>query len=617
MPRADEVEWWFNAVYGAIQQIPHGKVTTYGHIARLLDTPQRSRQVGICLKHLPSSNDEFYNNDNVPWQRVINSKGMISHRGPGSAARQAAVLRQEGVQVDSDSMGEFYVDLAQYGWFPAELPGEESDSTSQDTETDGVIADVEQSIAPSRVAMSLRPTMPLIYDPSMRSSPGSVTVVEGKMADEGGSSGSAPSRPSGNGSSSSTKLRPGGGSPSASSPSHRMKIADEKALSTEPIGKGTMYVEDLAEYCRALLATTEMLYLVGYLCVQVILFCHLAGYTGNRPTALLEIRLCDLDLSLVRDPVEALQSQCPQRPEQKLPLRDELLDRFLLYEAVREGDGVRLLPKERLSDSKLRYRMRRGGETTDFEQIAKPDVLRNGAANKLNTKLDVSDSPPESDPDALQHRHIPEALFKQYYSCHICTEKDLGFSSKSNASKYDISEDTLIQWQRILEGPVCTIFSLLTYHFGALQHDTGLFERGTGIPDAFDELVTFMSQDKSEWEEGCKKFWRESVCCNTKQVKSVEELIQILNEGRLTRDDPALAEGKNKPTEGDKVSMAFDRNIYDSKKADRKGQRFTAFEDCVQGMSLGERRTLTIKADNAYGEHGFPGKIPPNADIVS
>lgn len=36
MPRSDEAEWWFNAVYAAVQEIPRGKVTSYGHIARLL-----------------------------------------------------------------------------------------------------------------------------------------------------------------------------------------------------------------------------------------------------------------------------------------------------------------------------------------------------------------------------------------------------------------------------------------------------------------------------------------------------------------------------------------------------------------------------------------------------
>ena len=106
---------WFSAVYKAIQEIPYGKVTSYGHIAALLGyrkydgtfahclmlmstaerprysnstwmliiTLTRCRQVGVCLKHLPDASDQpdaRYNGDTVPWQRVINSKGAISPR---------------------------------------------------------------------------------------------------------------------------------------------------------------------------------------------------------------------------------------------------------------------------------------------------------------------------------------------------------------------------------------------------------------------------------------------------------------------------------------------------------------------------------------------------------
>ncbi|KAJ5375997.1 hypothetical protein N7509_012883 [Penicillium cosmopolitanum] len=125
MPRSEEAEQWANAVYSAIQEIPHGKVTSYGHIALLLGEPQRPRQVGVCLKSLPDADSgHHYTNDTVPWQRVVNSKGMISHRGPGSAQRQAEVLRSEGVEVKGDSMGEFYIDFSTVGWFPAELPSE-------------------------------------------------------------------------------------------------------------------------------------------------------------------------------------------------------------------------------------------------------------------------------------------------------------------------------------------------------------------------------------------------------------------------------------------------------------------------------------------------------------
>jgi methylated-DNA-protein-cysteine methyltransferase-like protein len=35
------------------------------------------------------------------------------------------VLRGEGVTVNTGSLGEFVVDLAEYGWFPRQLPSEE------------------------------------------------------------------------------------------------------------------------------------------------------------------------------------------------------------------------------------------------------------------------------------------------------------------------------------------------------------------------------------------------------------------------------------------------------------------------------------------------------------
>ena len=43
MTRSDEAEWWFNAVYEAVQEIPYGKVTSYGHIAALLGKREYSK----------------------------------------------------------------------------------------------------------------------------------------------------------------------------------------------------------------------------------------------------------------------------------------------------------------------------------------------------------------------------------------------------------------------------------------------------------------------------------------------------------------------------------------------------------------------------------------------
>lgn len=63
-----------------------------------------------------------------------------------------------------------------------------------------------------------------------------------------------------------------------------------------------MYVQDLAEFARVLLATTEMSFDIGWLRVQLILFCQLAAITGNRLEALVNLRYRHLKLTLIRDP---------------------------------------------------------------------------------------------------------------------------------------------------------------------------------------------------------------------------------------------------------------------------------------------------------------------------
>ena len=141
MPRekSEEAQWWYDAVYSAIQQIPPGKVTSYGHIALLLDYPKRARQVGVCLKHLSTFNPAdpeqfFYHDQNVPWQRVVNSKGGISPRGDDGAAanRQAERLRAEGVEVNEGrGLEEMTVDFATYGWFPDSLDEDSEDDQNE------------------------------------------------------------------------------------------------------------------------------------------------------------------------------------------------------------------------------------------------------------------------------------------------------------------------------------------------------------------------------------------------------------------------------------------------------------------------------------------------------
>jgi methylated-DNA-protein-cysteine methyltransferase related protein len=97
---------FYAAVYRLVAQIPPGKVTTYGQIARWLGHPSAARAVGYVLHALPTGSD-------IPWQRVINAAGRISSRCDRHyEAIQRALLEGEGVRFDSYGN----VDLQRYGW---------------------------------------------------------------------------------------------------------------------------------------------------------------------------------------------------------------------------------------------------------------------------------------------------------------------------------------------------------------------------------------------------------------------------------------------------------------------------------------------------------------------
>ncbi|KAF5319600.1 hypothetical protein D9619_008359 [Psilocybe cf. subviscida] len=104
------------AVYEIVRLIPHARVTSYGHVAKMAGMPNHSRHVGQALKFLPPNT-----NPPIPWQRVLGSTGTISSRGPGTegAQRQQEALEAEGVEVTEGRTGELRVDLRAYGWFPS------------------------------------------------------------------------------------------------------------------------------------------------------------------------------------------------------------------------------------------------------------------------------------------------------------------------------------------------------------------------------------------------------------------------------------------------------------------------------------------------------------------
>jgi len=94
-------------IYEIVRSIPSGKVASYGQIARMVPRCT-ARMVGFAMASTPE-------NQNIPWQRVINSQGKISPHGAGfGSALQRSLLEDEGIVFDQ----EHKIDLDQFGWKP-------------------------------------------------------------------------------------------------------------------------------------------------------------------------------------------------------------------------------------------------------------------------------------------------------------------------------------------------------------------------------------------------------------------------------------------------------------------------------------------------------------------
>mgnify|MGYP001167561587 FL=1 len=103
---------FYQKVYLTVSKIPYGKVATYGQISDLIYEYGKARQVGWALRrlNLPS---------NIPWHRVINSKGLItmSLSRKGTDWMQKELLINEGIEFNS----KMKIDFKKYLWRPKEL----------------------------------------------------------------------------------------------------------------------------------------------------------------------------------------------------------------------------------------------------------------------------------------------------------------------------------------------------------------------------------------------------------------------------------------------------------------------------------------------------------------
>lgn len=95
----------WDKVYRLVQQIPRGRVLTYGALAKALRLPGGARTAGRAMASTPSGKG-------IPWHRVVGERGKILIRGP-YAMLQKKLLESEGVKLI-----ESRVDLKLHAWKP-------------------------------------------------------------------------------------------------------------------------------------------------------------------------------------------------------------------------------------------------------------------------------------------------------------------------------------------------------------------------------------------------------------------------------------------------------------------------------------------------------------------
>lgn len=100
---------FFEQVYEVVKQIPYGRVTSYGAIAKYLASPGSARMVGWAM-------NASHNMPEVPAHRVVNRSGLLTGKQhfKGTNLMQQ-LLESEGVEVLNNQVREF----ERHFWDPA------------------------------------------------------------------------------------------------------------------------------------------------------------------------------------------------------------------------------------------------------------------------------------------------------------------------------------------------------------------------------------------------------------------------------------------------------------------------------------------------------------------
>jgi methylated-DNA-protein-cysteine methyltransferase-like protein len=92
---------FFDRVYKVVKQIPYGRVTNYGSIAKYLGSAKSSRAVGYAM-------NASHNLADVPAHRVVNKVGLLTgkHHFFGSNLMKD-LLESEGIEIVDNQVSRF------------------------------------------------------------------------------------------------------------------------------------------------------------------------------------------------------------------------------------------------------------------------------------------------------------------------------------------------------------------------------------------------------------------------------------------------------------------------------------------------------------------------------
>ena len=91
---------FYEDVYDVVRQIPYGRVSSYGAIARFLGTGGSARMVGWAM-------NQAHGRD-VPAHRVVNSKGLLTGKHHfGTSNQMQHLLEKEGISIVEDQIQSF------------------------------------------------------------------------------------------------------------------------------------------------------------------------------------------------------------------------------------------------------------------------------------------------------------------------------------------------------------------------------------------------------------------------------------------------------------------------------------------------------------------------------